>query len=148
MTVMEAIEARRSIRKYQPVPIEPEKLSRVLEAGRLAPSARNAQIWQFVLVRDAGLRQKLVAACCDQGMVGEAPAVLVVCATQTSTMACGQERSSIDCAIALSFMMLEAAEQGLGTCWLGAFHADQVSQVLGLPQHYIPVAVSDRKSVV
>lgn len=56
MDTLTAIKARRSIRKYKAQPIEPEKLEAVLEAARLAPSARNAQLWKFVVVEDQNKR--------------------------------------------------------------------------------------------
>ncbi|WP_274952850.1 nitroreductase family protein [Angelakisella massiliensis] len=143
MTVMEAIRARRSIRKYQDRPVEEEKLQQVLEAGRLAPSARNQQQWHFIAVTDKQLREKLPEACCGQTFVREAPVVLVVTMTaEPRAMACGQLAQPMDCSIALSFMMLEAVEQGLGCCWLGAFYADQVKAVLQLPENETGVAVA------
>lgn len=142
MTVMEAIEARRSVRSYSSRPVTQQELEAVLEAGRLAPSARNRQAWHFTAVRDAALRARLMAACKDQKQVGEAPVTLVVWAEDDPVMACGQSASTVDCSIALSFMLLRAAELGLGTCWLGAFDAGMVREVLGLPAGAVPVAVT------
>lgn len=142
MDVSEAIRNRRSIRKYAAKPVEREKLEAVLEAGRLAPSARNQQDWKFIAVTDDARRAELTNACCGQTFVGQAPAVLVVCALENRTMTCGQPAGTIDASIALSFMMLEAAEQGLGTCWLGSFYEDQVKKVLGIPASVRVVAVS------
>ena len=142
MTVMQAIKDRRSVRHYADRPIEEEVLAQVLEAGRLAPSARNRQEWKFVVARDPAKREALAAACCNQKMVAEAPVTLVICATSGGFMNCGQLAETVDCSIAMSLMMLEAAELGLGTCWLGAFEAGQVKDVLGLPEGYIPVVVS------
>ena len=59
MTVMDAIKVRRSIRAYQDRPVEEEKLLKVLDAGRLAPSAGNMQDWKFIVIRDKGKRQRL-----------------------------------------------------------------------------------------
>ena len=78
MDVFDAIEKRYSCRTYEDRAIEPEKLDRVLEAARLAPSARNFQDWRFVVVRDAATRAKLVPAADNQKFVGSAPAVIVV----------------------------------------------------------------------
>ncbi|ODU57163.1 MAG: hypothetical protein ABT01_02650 [Clostridium sp. SCN 57-10] len=142
MTVKEAIDARRSIRKYQDRDIEPEVLHEVLEAARLAPSAKNMQSWKFIAVTDKALRPAMVEACGGQTSVMEAPVSLVICATEDSVMSCNQHRSSVDCSIAMSFVMLRACELGLGTCWLGHFYADRVKDVLGLPGNYIPVAVT------
>ena len=142
MTVMQAIEARRSIRHYSEQPVTDEELLAVLEAGRLAPSARNLQGWHFTAVRDASLRGALCTACNGQQMVAEAPAALVVWADGERMMGCGQSAATIDCSIALSFMLLRATELGLGSCWLGAFDQNAVKQLLGLPQEAVVVAVS------
>lgn len=140
MNVSEAIAVRRSIRKYDPRPIEPEKLRQVLEAGRLAPSGSNRQEWRFIVVTDPELRKRLAAACHNQQMVAEAPADLVVCATAVSEMMCGQRSDGVNGSIALSFMMLQATELGLGTCWLGAFSNEHVQQVLGITDAVVAVS--------
>lgn len=142
MTVKEAIDARRSIRKFDSRAVDAETLREVLEAGRLAPSAKNMQNWKLIAVTDRALRPALQAACGGQTSVLEAPVTLIVCATDDSVMSCGQHRSSVDCSIALSFMMLRATELGLGTCWLGHFFAPQIKEALSLPAEYIPVAVA------
>ena len=135
MDVMEAIRERRSIRSWLDKPIEPEKLARVLEAGRQAPSANNRQPWRFVVVTDEALRQKVARAACDQTFVGEAPVILVGCAIETDrVMACGLHCYPIDVAISMTNMTLAAVAEGLGTCWIGAFHEDQVRKVLDIPE--------------
>jgi nitroreductase len=134
MTVLEAIQQRRSVRKYRDQPVEEEKLLRVLEAARLSPSASNQQNWKFIVVRDAGKRARLVEAARQQKFVGQAPVVLVACSTlPEGIMSCGQRRSTVDLSIATSFMILEAAELGLGTCWLGSFDEQKVKDVLDIP---------------
>ncbi len=142
MTVYEAIRQRRSIRSYAEKPVAEEKLLQVLQAGQLAPSARNQQHWKFVVVTDPKLRERLAQACCGQRDVAQAPVDLVVCATQMRQMTCGQTAETVDCSIALSFMMLQAAELGLGTCWLGAFENEKVKSALSLPDDYTVIAVS------
>ncbi len=134
MDVMTAIKTRRSIRAYEKREIESEKLNLVLEAGRLAPSAGNRQEWKFIVVKDAQIRSKLAAASCNQAFVGEAPAVIVAYASDVDhTMKCGQASYSIDLAIALDHMSLKATEEGLGTCWIGAFYEDEVRKILSIP---------------
>ncbi len=142
MSVMEAIEKRKSIRAYQSQPIEQEKLDQILEAGRLAPSATNQQAWKFILVTDPELRQKMVAACRNQAFVGQAPLVMVLCSNEVRDMPCGQPARTIDCSITLSYMQLQAAELGIGSCWLGAFSAEEVRELLKIPEEYQIVAVS------
>jgi nitroreductase len=134
MTVMEAIQKRRSIRKYRDQPIEEEKMLRVLEAARLSPSAGNQQNWKFIVVRDADKRAELMDAARQQLFVGQAPAIIVACGTEpTGIMACGQPRYTVDLSIAVAYMILEAAEIGLGTCWLGRFDENKVKATLGIP---------------
>jgi nitroreductase len=139
MNVMEAIKTRRSIRNYMDKPVEEDKLLRVLEAARLAPSASNWQEWRFVVVRDAATRQKLMKAAKGQRFVAQAPVVIACCAkTDQHVMTCGQKCYPIDVAIAIDHMTLAAVEQGLGTCWIGAFFADQVKEILDIPED-VPV---------
>jgi nitroreductase len=134
MDVREAVRTRRSVRSYADKPVEADKLDRVLEAARLAPSASNRQERRFIVVRDAQTRKKLAKAACDQGFIGTAPVVIAACATESSrVMACGQPAYTVDVTIAVDHMTLQAAEEGLGTCWIGAFHEDEVKQVLEIP---------------
>mgnify|MGYP001470582133 FL=1 len=142
MDLAEAIRKRRSIRKYLPRKIENDKLDRVLEAGRLAPSARNLQEWKFIVVRDDGRRKRLAEAAKGQTFVGEAPVVIAACATITDyVMTCGQLTYPIDLAIAVEHMVLAAAAEGLGTCWIGAFYEEEVKKVLSIPPEIRVVAL-------
>ena len=135
MDVLEAITERYSVRGYQDRPVGEEKLKRILEAARLAPSASNRQEWRFVVVRDADNRRRLAQAARNQVFVGEAPIVIACCAkTDNHAMTCGQLCYPIDVAIAIEHMALKAVEEGLGTCWIGAFFEDQVREILGIPK--------------
>ena len=135
MNVIEAIRRRRSIRAYLDKPVEEEKLEAVLEAGRLAPSASNRQEWRYVVVRDPGTRAKLAEAANGQKFVGEAPVVLIACAnTDGHKMSCGEPCYPIDVAISLDHMTLKAVEEGLGTCWIGAFDQPAVKKLLNIPE--------------
>lgn len=80
MEVMEAIKARRSIRRFQDRPVPDELVREILEAGRLAPSASNLQTWKFKVVTDPGIRKALREAAFDQKFVERAPVVIVACA--------------------------------------------------------------------
>jgi len=134
MDVMEAVGRRRSIRAFEDRPVEEEKLRAVLEAGRLAPSAKNMQEWRFVVVQDPGLRRRLSVAANGQEFVAQAPVVIVGCGTQCEyRMPCGQPAFLIDVAIALEHMVLEAVKQGLGTCWIGAYKQEEVKNLLRIP---------------
>lgn len=143
MNVIDSIIERRSIRAYKPTPIEDEKLNLILEAGRLAPSSNNRQEWRFIVVKDEVKRALLIEAAKGQKFVGEAPVILVMCATETERiMSCDQPAYTIDLSIALSFIILEAQELGIGTCWLGAFHSEEVKKILSIPDNIKVVAMS------
>ncbi|NLF29512.1 MAG: nitroreductase [Planctomycetes bacterium] len=134
MDVREAIRRRYSVRKYTPQPVDEAMLRTVLEAARLAPSGSNRQPWKFVVVRDPDLRARLVEACNGQAFVGTAPVVIAACGTMPDrTMSCDVPGDPVDVAIAIDHMALQAAELGLGTCWIGAFKQDAVRSVLGIP---------------
>ena len=142
MDVMTAIKGRRSIRSYEPSPIDDKKLQLILEAARLAPSARNMQEWKFVVVRDPETKKKLVPAAKNQAFLAEAAAVIAACALETQhIMTCGQLCYPMDLAIAVEHMALKAYEEGIGSCWIGAFHEDQAKEILGIPQRVRIVAL-------
>ena len=116
MDVFEAISKRRSIRNYKTTPVEDEKLEKILEAARIAPSAANRQEWKFIVVKNQETREKLVEAANGQKFVGQAPVTIVCCSTESErVMPCGQFAYTVDLSIAVSFMILEATELGLGT---------------------------------
>ncbi|MDO8685986.1 MAG: nitroreductase family protein [Clostridiales bacterium] len=143
MKVMDAITGRRSIRNFSHVEVEQEKLNLVLEAARLAPSAANGQIWKFIIVKDSATRGKIAAASGGQNFIKEAPVIIIACAEENSiVMLCGQYRYTVDLSIAMSFMILEAYEQGLGSCWIGHFKEDDVKRILGIPQDVRIVALT------
>ena len=142
MTVIEAIETRRSVRKYKDTPIEDEKLIAVLEAGRISHSARNAQDWKFIIVREPTLKAVLAEASENQPSMISAPAALVAIATDDRVMLCGVHTEIMDTTIAFTAMQLRAWELGLGTCWLGRFHADRVHAALNLADTEKVIAMS------
>jgi nitroreductase len=142
MDVMDAIRARFSVRSFKHYDIEDSKLERVMEAARLAPSARNLQEWRFVVVRNEETREALSEAANGQRFLAEAPAVIVGCAiTSEHVMSCGLHCFPIDVSIAMAYMTLAAVEEGLGTCWVGAFSEERVHDVLGIPREVIIVGL-------
>jgi nitroreductase len=135
MTVLEAIRKRYSCRAYQDKNIEKEKLSQILEAARLAPSAKNMQDWRFVVVTDKEKKHKLVEAANNQTFIENAGAIIVACSVSSEVMRCGQAVGPIDVAIALEHICLQAAQLGLATCWIGSFYPDKVRPIVGIPQN-------------
>jgi nitroreductase len=137
MDVYEAIRTRTSVRGYRPTPVEDDKLKRILDAARLAPSGKNGQPWTFIVVTEARTRARLIEACKGQTFVGEAPVVIAVCGRdELAYQKMGGYWNSlpVDVGIALEHLMLAAAAEGLGTCWIGAFKEEEVRGILGVPE--------------
>ena len=143
MDVAVAIKGRRSVRSYKDLEIENDKIEKILEAGRLSPSANNRQEWKFIVVKDTEMKMKLARAAMNQSFIGQAPVVLVACATESkAVMTCGHPTYAVDVSIAFAYMLLQAYELGLGTCWIGAFSEDEVKSILGVPKDVRVVALS------
>ena len=142
MELYEAIKKRYSVRSYQDKPVEQERLDRIFEAVRQAPSASNGQPWRFILVRDAETRKKLVSVCKDQAFVAEAAVVIAgVGLMPDRRMACGVPSDPVDLGIAMEHIALAAVDEGLGTCWIGSFDQDQIHELLGIPAEATVVEV-------
>ena len=143
MDVLTAISQRRSVRAYKDTDVAEDKLKKILEAARLSPSASNRQEWKFIVVKNKETRKKLGKAAFRQSFIEEAPVVIVACGTETnSIMLCGQPTYTVDVSIACTFMILEACELGLGTCWMGAFKEDEVKKILKIPENVRVVAMT------
>ncbi len=137
MNVHEAIRIRRSVRVYQDKPVPEDVLKRILEAARLAPSGNNHQSRKFVVVTDRIIKEKLAQAAKNQSFVAEAPVVIAaVGLNPEKIMSCGIQGDPVDVAISADHMTLAAVEEGLGTCWIGAFLQDQVCGILNIPKPY------------
>jgi glyoxylase-like metal-dependent hydrolase (beta-lactamase superfamily II) len=134
--IIEEIMNRRSIREYSQKPVEREKLARILEAGRLAPTARNQQDWRILIVTDSQLKNRLIdEASPGQAFLKQAPVILVACALNPEyVMRCGHSAFLIDLAIVLEHVALQAVREGLGTCWIGSFDEAKAKSVLNVPE--------------
>lgn len=129
------LKTRRSVRSYKPDPIPEDVLSRVLGGARVAPSANNVQPWHFVVVKDEAKRRKLAAG---QSFVGEAPVVIVCCGKRyTDRYSWIRDNMYlVDCTIAIDHLTLAARNEGLGTCWIGAFDHEEVKRAVDVPDGY------------
>lgn len=137
MGILKAIQERRSIRQYKKDPIPEDDLLRVVEAARLAPSGKNLQPWKFIIVRDEGLKQRLARASSEQYFIAEAPVIIVACGFPDDCYErMGQYMKSwtVDVAIALEHLILQAQEDGFGTCWIGSFREEEVKSILNIPE--------------
>jgi nitroreductase len=136
MNVFEAISRRRSVRNYSTRPIPDEVMARMCQTLHMAPSACNLQPWHFVLVLDQTLRQQIAKAASEQLWMAAAPITVVACGLpgQAYQHMGGHGNSvDMDIAIALDHLMLAAAAEGLGTCWIGAFPEPEIKRLIGVP---------------
>jgi len=138
-SVWDSIATRRSVRNFDDSPVEDEKLTRCLEAARLAPSWANKQCWSFVVVQG---RQNVENLGIVPINIKNAPALIVACGDpEKSGNMDGKPYFMVDVAIAVEHMILEAWEQGLGTVWVGGFRESKVRTALGIPENIKVVAL-------
>jgi nitroreductase len=176
MDVSEIIQKRANIRRWKPLPVEKEKIVKVLEAGRRAPSWGNVQPWRFIVVQDKARIEELAKAAGGQPQVSSAPVVIVCCGAaevfsrkmhreslkqlieagvmnwpdevldnvvlgsdlsapyrlgdQVMTIKAGEQIM-----IAIAYMTLEAFNQGLGCCWVGAISPKDAHRIMNLPDN-------------
>ena len=176
MEVSEAIQKRASIRRWKPVPVAKEKIVKVLEAGRRAPSWGNVQPWRFIVVQDRVRIGELAKAAGGQPQVSTAPVVIVCCgfmevfsrkmhreslkqlieagvmdwpdevldnvvlgSDQFAPYRLGEQVMTIKAGeqimISIAYMTLEATNQGLGCCWVGAISPKDAHRVMTLPNN-------------
>jgi nitroreductase len=141
MTILDTMKTRYSVRDYTDAAVEEEKLMKVLEAGKWAPSACNIQPCTVIVIRDSATKLKLRPAYNRDWFVG-APVILSICVDKRSAWvrADGVNYGFVDAAIMTDHMVLAATELGLGSCWIGAFKTLEVKNALKLPEHIEPVA--------
>lgn len=142
MKFIELAKKRCSIRSYRPDPVPEELLMEVLEAGNLAPTAKNLQPFHFIVVRQPSQLDKLAAAY-PAPFLREAPIVIVICIDPsrawTRDRHDGRNYCEVDAAIAVDHMTLAATDNGLGTCWIAAFDPVKVSEAMNLPPDVEPL---------
>ena len=140
---IELAKARYSCRNYSARSVEQEKLDLVLEAGRVAPSAVNFQPWHFYVIREKEDLEHFYAAY-HREWFRTAPCVIVICADHSQSWkrkGDGKDHADVDAAICTDHMTLQAAELGLGTCWICNFYVDKTRELLNLPGHMEPVVI-------
>ncbi|MBU4240992.1 MAG: nitroreductase family protein [Actinobacteria bacterium] len=137
---IDAIRRRRSIRKYEEREVTEEQLTQVLEAARLAPSWKNQQPWRFLVIRDAAKRQAvadILEGNPARKGIAQAPVLIVVCADPAlSGVENRKEYYMADIGIVMDHIMLEAADMGLGTVFVGWYDEDKMRQALGVPDQF------------
>jgi nitroreductase len=138
------IETRQSDRGYSDRPVEQDKLERILEAARLAPSACNAQPWKFIAVTDPTLKDQVAEAASAKALgmntfVAQAPVLIVVVrekpnlSSRIGGTVKNKDYSLMDIGIASGFITLQACAEGLGSCIMGWFNEKLVRKILSIP---------------
>jgi nitroreductase len=141
MDFYQVVATRRSIRKYKQTPVEEEKLNKILEAARIAPSAANKQPWHFIVIKDDKIKRSLKEAYGREWFY-TAPVIICACGEpEKGWVRCdGKDYTDVDVTIAFEHLVLAAVAEGLGTCWVGAFDPDKARKILGLPEGIEPLA--------
>ncbi|MCC7565684.1 MAG: nitroreductase family protein [Methanomicrobiaceae archaeon] len=141
MEYRDLIRQRCSVRRFRPDPVPEALQNEVLEAARAAPSAANRQPFRLIVIRTEGRKAELERI---YGRPWFAEAPLIVCAaavpSEAWTHTDGTNYAWVDTAIAMDHLILAAANEGLGTCWVAAFDRAAAREVLGLPDGVEPVA--------
>ncbi len=152
--MIDSIKNRRSIRKFREQPVEDVKLNEILEAARLAPSGNNKQPWHFIVIKDEEMKRQVAEATNNQMWIATAPVVIVAVADMLArsedyaglhvdeeTGNFDVKRIVRDTTIAVTHILLEVDNQGLGACWCGAFAQKSIRPVLGIPVDKFVLAV-------
>jgi nitroreductase len=141
MEIFEVIKKRRSIRKYQDIPVKEDKMLKIIDAGILAPSAANGQPWRFIALRDRVLLDKVVKEAL--GTINQwaitAPLIIIGCSIKSNIIThyfgevvSGIKYHLIDMGITLEHMVLEAEDLGLSSCWIGWFNEKKIKKILDI----------------
>ncbi len=146
METLECIKTRRSIRTYDRKDVPTDLIEKILEYGTMAPSTGNTQPWEFIVVKDREIKNKLFDASLKQEHVRDAPVLIIVCADIEKAKQRYKERgeklySIQNTAACIQNILLAAHDLGLGTCWVGAFEEKEVSTILEIPKRLRPVAI-------
>ncbi len=141
MEFLELAKKRYSVRDYKPIPVEEDKLLKVLEAAQLAPTAANRQPFQLIVIHTRG-REEELRRIYHAAWFTQAPLVICACGTPASCWIRrdGKYYCDVDVAIVMDHLTLGAADLGLGTCWIGAFNPDEARTILKLPPEVEPIA--------
>lgn len=146
MNFLELARKRKSTRSFKPGDIPAEKIKKLLDAARNAPSGGNCQPWHFFAIRDTEVKNKICNLACKQPFILDAPVHIVVCADLDRTGNRYGERGKTlyciqDSAAAIQNMLLCAEEENLGACWCGAFYENILAEILSLKENLRPVAI-------
>lgn len=129
MDTIEALKTRRSIRKYKSDPVPKELIEKVIDCGRLAPTARNVQPWEFVVITDSSTLKRIGGMANHGKFIADAPVCVVVLSKETKYWL-------EDASAATQNLLLAAHALGLGACWIAGDkkdYAEPVRELVGAP---------------
>lgn len=143
MKFIDLAQARYSVRSFADKQVEPEKLQRILEAGRVAPTAKNNQPqYIYVLQGETAAKAAEISPC-----TYNAPVVMIVCYDKDQVATLPEMNDVnfgyVDTAIVITHMMLQASALGLGSCWIGCFHDKQTRELFDIPDNLEIAALLD-----
>ncbi|MGB7968681.1 MAG: nitroreductase family protein [Methanobacterium sp.] len=140
MEFSDLIQKRYSVRNYQSKPVVEEKLNKVLEAARLAPTAHNFQPFKLIVIKTGGNEENLKRIY-DRKFFVQAPIIICACTLIEDGWIRddGKNYAEVDTTIAMDHLILAATELGLGTCWIGKFNLEAARQVLNVPDNVLPL---------
>ncbi len=145
MEFKDALQGRRSVRRYETKAVAKELILALLEAAEAAPSAGNLRSRRYVVITGQEMRKVLALAAYGQEQVERAPLLIVVCADVGRSSTRYGDRGSLfaiqDASVAAMCLLLAAHDAGLGACWNGAFDDALVREALGLAENVLPVAI-------
>jgi nitroreductase len=136
MDTYEAIQQRKSIRAYQDKPVPRDIIERLLEAGRLAPSAVNIEPWHFITVTNPEKRKALSKGIYAK-FITQAPLAIVVCGDKKAS----SDWYAVDTSLAVENIVLAAVNEGLGTCIVGSFTESEVKDLLKIPNNFEVIVI-------
>ncbi|HKK42771.1 MAG TPA: nitroreductase family protein [Bacteroidales bacterium] len=145
MEYSELIRLRESVRNYDPSkPVPHDTLTRILDAGRVAPSANNLQPWRFLVISSPVMLEK-IHKCYKREWFANAPLILVIAGEKDHAWVRrydGYNSLETDLAIAMTHIILAATDEGVGTCWIAAFDPKILGEVLGLDDNHIVYSIT------
>jgi nitroreductase len=138
------ISKRYSVRAYKPDPVEDEKLDKILEAARLAPTAANCQPFQIIVIHTSGRETELLGIY-HRDWFTQAPLLICVVGVPAQGWVRSDDKRrylDVDVAIVMDHLILAATDLGLGTCWIAAFNNREARRLLALPDEVEPLIFS------
>ena len=143
MKFLDLAKIRYSSRSYKNKAVEKEKLNKILEAARIAPSAANRQPWHFIVIEDKNSLKELCTTY-QKDWLHSAPIIIVCCGDHDNVWIRSRDNKNhldVDLSIAIDHMTLQAAELDLATCWICMFDVEKTKQIFKLPDNIEPIAL-------